>query len=40
MSKDTLDSFIVDAVEQGRNLYVPGTPERQVIDNIPTEPAT
>lgn len=37
--KRKLDTFITAALIQGRNQFLEGTTERELIDNIPTEPA-
>jgi len=35
-----LEDFVVAALEQGRSQYAEGTPEREIIDAIPTAPGT
>lgn len=37
--KDVMEEFTTAALIQGRAQYLPGTPERDVIDAIPMEPA-
>ncbi len=34
-----IDDFVTAALVQGRSQFAPGSPEREVIDAIPTEPA-
>lgn len=36
---ETLENFVTTALIIGRAQFLPGTPEREVIDTIPTEPA-
>jgi hypothetical protein len=38
--KQTMTDFVTAALTQGRGQFLPGTPEREVIDRVPTAPAT